>query len=166
MEMPRSSKSSEPDAAKRALDSALRILTRRDCSSAELARKLRDRRIAEPLVEEVVTRLLEAGYLDDRRFARAWAESAVQNGRGYGPRLRMELARRGVPNEVVAEVLAAVVAEHDEEATLAALLARKFAGFNPAAASDREKRRVLQYLQRRGFSTAAIFQAFRLTEGC
>jgi regulatory protein len=166
MEMPRSSKSSDPDAAKRAFDSALRILTRRDCSSAELARKLRDRGIADPLIGEVVTRLQGAGYLDDRRFARAWAESAVENGRGYGPRLRMELARRGVPDEIVAEVLAAVAAEYDEEATLAALLARKFAGFNPAATTDGEKRRVLQYLQRRGFSSAAIFQAFRLTEGC
>jgi len=166
MEMPRSSKSSEPDAGKRALACALRILTRRDCSTAELARKLRDRGIADPLVGEVVARLQGAGYLDDRRFARAWAESAVENGRGYGPRLRLELARRGVPAEIVAEVLAVVAVEHDEEATLAALLARKFAGFKPAAASDREKRRVLHYLQRRGFSSSAIFQAFRLTEGC
>jgi len=166
MAMPRSSKSSDPDAAKQALACALRLLTRRDRSSAELARKLRDRGIAEPLIGEVVARLLEAGYLDDRRFARAWAESAVRNGRGYGPRLRLELARRGVPDEIVAEVLADVAAEYEERETLAALLARKFAGFNPAAASDREKRRVLQYLQRRGFSSAAIFQAFRLTEGC
>ena len=166
MEMPRSSKSSDPDAAKQVLACALRLLTRRDRSSAELARKLGERGIAEPLVGEVVARLQGAGYLDDRRFARAWAESAVRSGRGYGPRLRLELVRRGVPDEIVAEVLLDVAAEYEEKETLAALLARKFAGFNPAAASDREKRRVLQYLQRRGFSSAAIFQAFRLTEEC
>ena len=165
-EMPRSSRSSDPDPGKRALACALRILTRRDCSTAELTRKLGDRGIVDPLAGEVVARLQEAGYLDDRRFARQWAESAVRSGRGYGPRLRLELIRRGVPAEIVAGVLAAVAADYDESETLGALLARKFAGFNPAAAPDREKRRVMQYLQRRGFSTAAIFQAFRLTEGC
>jgi regulatory protein len=165
-ETPRSSRSSDPDPGKRALACALRILTRRDCSTAELARKLRDRGVADPLAGEVVEQLREAGYLDDRRFAREWAESAVRGGRGYGPRLRLELTRRGVPAEIVAGVLAAVAVDYDEGETLAALLAKKFAGFDPAAASDREKRRVMQYLQRRGFSTAAIFQAFRLTEGC
>lgn len=154
------------DEAKQALARALRALARRDHSVAELARKLRVAGTPEPLVQDTVGRLEEAGYLDDRRFARQWADFAVRSGRGYGVRLRLELQRRGVAAEIIAEVLAELSAEYDEAETLAALLARKFTGFSLTTASDREKRRVMQYLQRRGFSPAAIMQAFRAAEEC
>jgi regulatory protein len=155
-------RSTERDEGKRALASALRILTRRDFSVAELTRRLKDKGISDTLVEETVARLEESRYLDDRRFARQWAESAIRNGRGYGPRLRQDLARQGVPAEIVADLLASMAVEYDELETLKGLLSRKFSGFDPASASDREKRRVMQYMQRRGFSPAVIFQAFRL----
>ncbi len=163
---PRSLRSSEKDEGKRAQESALGILARRDTTAAELSRKLKDKGFGPALVNETVARCLEWGYLDDRRFARQWAESAIRNGRGFGPRLRLELERRGVPADVVVEVLAALSEEYGEVETLAALLAKKFAGFTAATATDREKRRVVQYLQRRGFSIAAIFQAFRMGEDC
>jgi len=162
--MPHSLRSTERDEGKRALASALRILTGRDLSVAELRRRLKDKGIGDALVEETVDRLAKSGYLDDRRFARQWADSAIRNGRGYGPRLRLDLIRRGVQDEIVADVLASLTVEYDEADTLKALLSRKFAGFNPATAVDREKRRVIQYLQRRGFSTTAIFHAFHKTE--
>jgi regulatory protein len=162
--MPHSLRSTEVDEGKRALASALRILTLRDLSVAELKRRLKDKGISDALVEETVDRLEKSGYLDDRRFARQWADSAIRNGRGYGPRLRLDLMRRGVHEEIVADVLASLAVEYDETETLTALLSRKYAGFNPATAADREKRRVMQYLQRRGFSTTAIFHAFHKTE--
>lgn len=146
---------------RKAFDSAIRALARRDHGTAELERKLEARGFSAPVVAEVIGRLTAAGYLDDRRFAGQWAESAVRNGRGYGPRLRLELTRRGVSREIIAEVLADIRASHDEEATLAALVARKFAGFDFQAASDRERRRVMNYLLRHGFGAAAVMQLWR-----
>jgi regulatory protein len=158
------SRSTERDEGKLALAAALRILTRRDFSVAELTRRLKAKGISETLVEETVARLEESGYLDDRRFARHWCESAIRNGRGYGLRLRQDLARQGIPADVVADLLASLAVEYDEMETLTALLSRKFSGFDPTSASDREKRRVMQYMQRRGFSPAVIFQAFRKSQ--
>ena len=162
--MPHPLRSTERDEGKRALASALRMLTRRDLSVAVMTDRLKRKGISEALVNETVARLEELGYLDDRRFARRWAESAIRNGRGYGLRLRMDLMRQGVPAEIVAELLASMAVEYDEKETLAALLLRKFSGFDLASVSDREKRRMMQYLQRRGFSTSAIFHAFRNLE--
>lgn len=159
-------RSTETAEGKRALASALRTLSRRDMSISELKRRLIARGYPEELAGETVSRLREAGYLDDRRFARQWAEAAIRNGRGFGPRLRLELARQRVPEDIAGEVLAQLSAEYDEMEILSALLARKFSGFTPSSATDREKRRVIQYLQRRGFSSTAIFNAFRMTEGC
>ncbi len=161
---PPSLRSTERDEGKEAMAFALRMLARRDATAAELARRLSDKGIEASLVDETIARLRGTGYLDDRRFARQWAESAIRNGRGFGPRLRLDLARRGVPGDIVAEVLAGISEEYDEMETLAALLAKKFTDFAPGSATDREKRRVMQYLQRRGFSVAAIFQTFRMSQ--
>ncbi len=155
-------RNSDRDERKEALASALRLLARRDFSGAELTARLQARGVAAPYAEETVARLREKGLLDDRRFARQFAESAIRQGRGYGVRLRLDLTRRGVAAEIIDEVLASLAVEYDEMETLSALLAKKFAGFNAASAPDREKRRVLQYFQRRGFSAAVIFQAFRI----
>jgi regulatory protein len=157
-------KNTETDEGKRAFASALRILSRRDMSSAELTRRLASRGFSEAIARETSFRLREAGYLDDRRFARLWAESAIRNGRGFGPRIRIDLARQRVPEEIASEVMASISAEYDEIEILLSILSRKFPGFNPTLATDREKRRVIQYLQRRGFSTAAIFHAFRMNQ--
>ncbi|KAF0220914.1 MAG: regulatory [Geobacteraceae bacterium] len=148
--------------AEKAFVRALGFLARRDHSEAELVRKLREKGISAGVIAEVVQRLKDLRYLDDRRFAEQWAQSAVKSGRGYGPRLRQELSQRGVAREIITEVLAGIAAEHDETETLTALIARKFAGFDPMAASDREKRRLFNYLQRRGFSTAVILAYFHI----
>jgi regulatory protein len=152
------------DETGRALDCALRALARRDHSIAELERKLKDRKISVTAAAAVIARLAESGYLDDRRFAERWAEAAVRNGRGYGVRLRQDLARRGVNREIIEEVLAGITTTYGEDAALAALAERRFAGFVPGGATDREKHRVMAYLQRRGFSLAAIFRYFRLLD--
>jgi regulatory protein len=152
------------DETVRAFDSALRALARRDHSIAELERKLRERNISETAAAAVVARLVESGYLDDRRFAERWADAAVRNGRGYGVRLRQDLARRGVNREIIEEVLAGITTTYGEDAALAALAERRFAGFVPGAATDREKHRVVAYLQRRGFPLAAIFRYFRILD--
>lgn len=146
--------------AEKAFARALGFLARRDHSEAELVRKLREKGMPAADIVVVVQRLKDLRYLDDRRFAEQWAESAVNSGRGYGPRLRQELSRRGVAKDIITEVLAGIAAEHDEIETLAALMARKFTGFDPMSASDREKRRVFNYLQRRGFSLPAIWEFF------
>jgi regulatory protein len=147
--------------AEKALACAMRALARRDHSVAELERKLRSKDISAGVTAEIIARLAHAGYLDDRRFAQRWAEAAVRNGRGYGPRLRLELLRRGVSRELAAEVVTDLAGAYGEEETLAALVAGKFARFDPLVASDREKNRVIAYLQRRGFSLGAILRLFR-----
>jgi regulatory protein len=147
--------------ARNPLALALNLLSRRDHSEAELRRKLSPKGFSAEALDEALTRLRSAGYLDDRRFARGFAEAAIRNGRGYGFRLRLELARRGIPDEIIEDTLAALGAEYDEITTLSELMARKFEGFDPQRADERQKRRVISYFQRRGFSLAAILRVFR-----
>ena len=85
----------------------------------------------------------------------------MRNGRGYGTRLKLDLSRRGVAAGIVSEVLGELADEYGEKELLAELLARRYPGFDPETATDKEKRKVVGYLQRRGFSLSAIFRALR-----
>ncbi len=144
------------------MDAALNLLTRRDHSSAELSRKLAARGFAAEEIETVISRLHALAYLDDRRYAEQWAARAVREGTAVGPRLRLELRRRGIPPEIVEAAMAAAGEELDERQAIRELLDRRFTGFDPATATPQEKRRLISWFQRRGFSLSAIFDGLRM----
>ena len=157
-------KSSEPSSPERAFQAALRLLGARDYTTAKMREKLAARGLDGADVEAAVVRLESEGWLSDRRFAERFAETAVNGGRFFGPRLRLEMRRRGVPAELIDEVLVRLRQEHDEQDDLRRVMERRFPGFSFAAAGDREKRRVIAFLQRRGFGLGAIMKILKADE--
>jgi regulatory protein len=71
------------------------------------------------------------------------------------------MLRRGLPRELVSEVLGRIQGEYDEAGEVGAALERRFSGFSFSSASDKEKRRVVGFLQRKGFSLSAIMTVLR-----
>ena len=140
---------------------ALRLLTARDFTSHKLRQKLLARQISEPDAEAVLLRLTTEGWLDDHRFAERFAESALLSGRFFGPRLKMEMRRRGVPYDLADNIAGRMQGEFDEVTEIRSLLERHYPDFSFAVANEREKRRVFSYLQRRGFSSSNIREALR-----
>lgn len=145
----------------KARESALRFLAGRDHSSAEIGRKLIRKGFTPQAVASVTTYLQEKGYLDDRRFAERWAAAAVESGRCYGPRLRAELKQRGIDPATVSGVIDDLSSGADEAQAVELLMRRKFPDFSPSGTDEKEKRRIFGFLQRRGFSSSAIFSVFR-----
>jgi regulatory protein len=157
-------KSSEPSSPERAYPYALRLLAARDYTTSRLREKLHGRGFDETDAEAALGRMVSEGWVDDRRFAERFAEGALASGRYYGRRLQQEMRRRGVPPELVSEVLGRVLMECDEAEEVRAIVDRRFNGFSFSTASDREKRRTIGFLQRRGLSLSAILRALRATE--
>lgn len=143
---------------------ALRLLTGRDYTVAGIRRKLAAREVGEQDLEDLILRLQREGWLDDRRYAERFAESALSSGRYYGVRLRMEMRRRGFAADVVQETLAPLLAESDEISEVRSAAERRYPGFSYSAATDRDKRRVVGFLQRRGFGLSSIMRALRSEE--
>ena len=106
-------RSSEPSSPERAYLYALRLLTARDYTVARLREKLHGRGFADADAEAALGRLVSEGWVEARRFAERFAEGALASGRNYGRRLQQEMRRRGVPPELVAEVLGRVLMECD-----------------------------------------------------
>ena len=153
-----------PTPGRTAFAAALALLTGRALTVGELAARLRRRGYDADAIAETSARLLEYGYLDDRRTAVAWAESAAQI-RGLGPRrLREGLARRSLPRELVEETVAGLFAPGEEVRCARAVLDKWERAKGPA--SDTASRHAAYaHLRRRGFSSAAARAAlFNRTE--
>ena len=143
--------SREPDPDSRARNSAMRLLTRREHSRAELRGKLVGRGFESNSVEELLQGLEEQDLLSDERFAMSLIASRAET--GYGPnRIGLELRNRGVSEELARETLAKAEVNWEERVTDQA--ARKF-GSDPAQTFPEWARRA-KYLERRGFGQDAI----------
>ena len=137
-----------------AFAAALALLTGRALTAGELAARLRRRGYSEEAIAETGARLLESGYLDDRRTAVAWADSAARI-RGLGPRrLREGLLKRRLPRELVEETVEGLFSSGDEGTFAAAVLGKWQRAKGPAGDSA-ARHAAYAHLRRRGFSGAA-----------
>jgi regulatory protein len=157
-------KSTEPLPPDKIYPYVVRLLTGRDYTVAGIRKKLALRQITEQDIDTMVLRLQREGWLDDSRFAARFAESALSSGRYYGIRLRLEMRRRGFSADVVNETLAPLLAESDELSEVRSAAERRSPGFSYLTACDRDRRRMLGFLQRRGFGFSAIMRALRAEE--
>jgi regulatory protein len=136
----------ERDSFERAHDRALRFLSYRPRSEAEVRRYLRGKAVSPAIEDEVIERLTRAKLLDDLAFARYW----VENRESFNPRglrmLRHELRQKGLSEETIAQALANL--DEEESAYRAALRrGRRLARLDQV--SFRQK--LGAYLLRRGF---------------
>lgn len=158
------SKNTEESSPERAWLYALRLLAARDYTVARLRDKLTQKQFSLEHAEQALDKLVSEGWVNDRRYAERFAETALASGRFYGPRLRMEMRRRGIPEELLSEVIGQVLMEHDESEDVSMALERRFPGFLFFSATDSEKRRVLGFLQRKGFGFSAVMKAMKSAE--
>ena len=134
----------------------LRLLTGRDYSQALLRKRLLDKGFDPVRIDDVLQRCLELGYLDDARYALSRATSLMRQGRAVGPRILIDLRQRGISEELATEALDKAREAYDEKQLLTSLLQRRFPDFRYDAAPDKERRRVVHFLQRRGFAISSI----------
>ena len=140
---------------------ALRLLTYRDRSTTELAKKLRERSFDNNEIESVLKRCIELGYLDDERFATSRARALVNSGRAVGIRALNELRRAGLDQGLAEKALAEAENEIDLPHLLEDLRQRKFPDFDFGKATEKEKNRVVGFFQRRGFPISTILDGLK-----
>ena len=137
---------------------AIRLLSRRDYTTSEIERKLKDRGCQTADIAEVVEGLTRDGLLDDRRVGAAHVRASSHiKGRGK-LRIARELEARGIARALARDLTADLSAD-DESAALARVIARMRI---PAALDRPTRQRIVGRLLRRGFSADAISKALRL----
>ena len=142
---------------------ALAALARRMRSVVELKRLLRQRvdiesELGRTLVELVVRRLKDQGYLDDAKYAAAYSAFRRDNEKFGRRRVITDLKVKGIVGEVLEKAVDASFAEVDEEKQAREYLRRKRL---EKPADKKQAARVFRQLLRAGFSSPTIFKILR-----
>jgi regulatory protein len=134
---------------------AARALAGRAQSSSEIREKLKRRAARPEDVEQVIGRLKDAGYLNDKRFAESFAAWRKENdGLGKTRVVRDLMARRVAP-ALARETGEAAYSKADEIGMIENFLARKYRGKDLGALLREEKHLASAFRKLRlaGFST-------------
>jgi regulatory protein len=142
---------------------AVGALGRRMRSIAELKRLLRrrvdaDSEIGQTLVELVIRRLKDQGYLNDAKYAAAYSSFRRDNEKFGRRRVLTELKVKGVHGEVIEKAIDATFAEVDEEKQAREYLRRKRL---KKPNNKKETARIFRQLMRAGFGGKIIFGILR-----
>jgi len=139
------------DTVEKAKDSAYRLISLRPRSTAEIQRSLSKKGYDLEVIEQVIDRLNELNYLNDESFAQYWVEQRDT----FKPRshmaLRQELMQKGIDRSIIDEALIA-----SDETASARTVAEKKARQLARYPEDEFKKKLGQFLQRRGFHYALI----------
>jgi len=138
---------------------AVGALARRMRTVAELKRLLRPRVEAETeygqtLVEVVIARLKDQGYLNDSRYAAAYSSLRRDNEKFGKRRVITELKARGVHGDLIEKAVASAYEEVNEERQARAYLRRKRL---QKPKDQKQAARIFRNLARAGFATRTIF---------
>jgi regulatory protein len=142
---------------------AIGALGRRMRSIAELKRLLRQRVEAESeygqtLVELIIRRLKDAGYLNDARYAAAYSSFRRDNEKFGRRRVITDLKVKGVHGEVIEKAVDTAYEDINEEKQARAYLRRKRL---QKPKDKKQAARIFRQLMRAGFGSKTIFSILK-----
>ena len=142
---------------------ALKSLAGRAHSAGELREKLRRRAEKAGDVDDVLARLKEHGYLDDRRYAESFAAARLSN-EGLGrARVIQDLRQRRVAPSLAEKTVGRVYEGVDDEALIEEWIRKKYRMTAREGLFQEEKDLAAAYrrLLRAGFRTGEIIRALK-----
>jgi regulatory protein len=148
----------------KATEAALVLLEVRARARREIETRLAQKGYDDLVITQVLEKLTRLGLLDDAQFAAQWVEAKTRAG-GSRPvgrrRLSSELFGKGVAKEQIAEAVEKVT--NEDELALARAAAGKKVRIVPTdrEALQAERRKLMGFLQRRGFGWEVVKQVTR-----
>lgn len=139
---------------------ALRALGRKAHSTRELEAKLLARTDDSSAVAGVLGRLKARGYLDDRQCIETLAAARLRRGDSGRSRLQREMTARGLPRDLVNQVLDEMFPPEEELDHMRRSLERKLEAL-PEPLDEKRLARLYNYLLGRGFPPEAVRREFK-----
>jgi len=141
------------DQFQRCLNAAFHYLSYRPRSESEIRGRLQRRNFDGNSIEAVITKLREQGLVNDMAFAQFWKDTR-QSFRPRSQRLtRLELRQKGVADDIINQVIDDI---DDADGAYRAALSK--ARSLPSSDYQSFRRRLGEYLKRRGFGYEVINQ--------
>lgn len=144
---------------KRARKRAMYLLMKKDYTEKQLREKLTGNEYPEDVAEDAIQYVKGFRYIDDERYAANYVHIHQQN--KSQRQLKMELSQRGVSKDQIHQALEEEL-EVSEEDVIRAYMRKK--QYDPQSADESQKRRMYQFLLRKGFRTSDIMRCMKLNE--
>ena len=144
---------------KNAKAAALRFLKIRPRSIAELKEKLEVKGFSSTEIEKTVLDLLASGLLDDRAFTKSWINYRLARPFGFR-RIIQELKAKGIDQETIEQAVAEIKGSYNPEDVALELARRRWQRL-PAIDPLKKKKRVLDFLLRRGFEAGVAMKVLK-----
>ena len=148
---------------RKTFDRAVKLLAAKPRSVAELRERLlrgKGVRANESIVETVIGRLREYGYLDDERFAFSYASSKVKQRPIGRRRLQRDLKLKQVENSVADGALELVYAETPEEQLIDRAIEKRIR-LRGRPKTRAETKSLFDHLLRQGFEFELVSEKVR-----
>lgn len=132
---------------------ALRLITIKDRTEKEIRGKLSEKGFEENIIEDEIAFLKDYGYIDDKSYAKHFTNDAINLKKWGKLRIRTELFRRGIDQEIVDSTIADAFLEDCTDKVLEQLESR----FKNSDLSNlKERTRIFNYFLRRGYTAEEI----------
>jgi regulatory protein len=145
---------SREESVRRAKDRAFLLLSYRARTEKEIRDRLQRAGYEGDVVDEVVSKLYELNYLDDKDFAEKFIRDRHVARPAGRKAIEWELQRKGVSGENLTQAIAGLDDESERELAVQAARSRlgRYAGLEAREA----RRKLAAFLQRRGFAWDTI----------
>ncbi|MBW2410076.1 MAG: regulatory protein RecX [Deltaproteobacteria bacterium] len=146
--------------SRQAMNTAVRMLSRRDHTRFEIRQKLKQRGFGSEAIRAAIADCERLNYIDDERTARIYIGQLVRRGFGFR-RIAIELKKKGLRGRRIEDVLEQQKVEIDECEIARRVLQKKIRSFERE--TDRQKRRdkLYRFLDYRGFNRSIIAELVR-----
>ena len=144
----------------RTFQRAAKLLAAKPRSIAELRERLAERCSSKSVIETVIARLREYGYLDDERYALSYASSKVRQQPIGRRRLEQSLVMKKVDRKVADEALDQVFAETPEEELIDRAIAKRVR-LRGRPKTRAEAKSLFDHLLRQGFPFELVSEKVR-----
>ncbi|MEI6631931.1 MAG: regulatory protein RecX [bacterium] len=126
-------------------------------SVEELRQRLKRKKFKDTIIQQTLNFLKEKAFIDDKEFARLWITSRIKKPLGFF-RLEQELKIKGVDKDIIDEQLSKIRESYSESDVVLRIAEDRFQKLKDLE-PYKAKRRLFQYLSRRGFSSDNIADA-------
>lgn len=147
------------DVLKQAKLKALSLLTDMDRTEVQLRQKLKQKAYEEDVIEQAIAYVKSFGYIDDAKYAQRFVESRKRT--KSKQEIVAMLKEKGVNRELIAQALEQCYSSEDAVEAIRHLAEKKHYSFEKS--TDKEKKKICEYLLRKGFYYEDIRQVIQVS---
>ncbi len=142
------------------MNTAVRLLARRDHTSLEIQQKLGQRGFGREVIDRVLAECRRLDYIDDERTARMYIGQLARRGFGFR-RIRLELKKKGLAGGTFENILTESNSEIDELEIARKVMLKRMKSFERVEDHQKRRDKIYRFLHARGFAESVISEILR-----